>query len=195
MKINIDLNLNTAFMNPLKEHLHDCRVNFVYKNADLFLKQADNITEEDLSSGKTFIALEKRDGANIAQRRILQHPSIIRYVKQYSYINNDYNNLPCVNGRTFTRYLCHESHWESPGADITDLEKKKIILGWNFLDYHRMLPFFNETQWNNSKRKIDVFFAGKIEYLQGDHKSGELISLHRQNCFNKIRSFKGLNVL
>ena len=195
MKLNFDYNDDTHMSLSIKRILSQIDLQVSTGTADIYVKQADQISDEDLNSGKLFIAIEKRDGANISKRKVLQHTSVLKYVKQYKYKYPEFNNAACVGGRGFTRYLCNESLWESQKTLITPNQDKKIILGWNFLHYPRLAPFYDIRQFDSKSRPIDVFFAGRIEYINGDKKSGALISEHRLRCIEKLLHIKNLKIV
>ena len=155
--------------------------------SDVLLCSTVDITEKELNSGQPIILFEKRDGANISRRDLLKHNNVIRYVKQYSYRHFDLNNLPCVGGRFFTRFISLPKNWEN--VELIKLEhNKKITLGWNFLHYYRNQKFVSrEPDWEQ-KRDIDVFFAGTTEYKNGEGGGGHYISNHRKTCVNAIRN-------
>ncbi len=155
--------------------------------SDVLLCSTVDITEKELNSGQPIILFEKRDGANISRRDLLKHNNVIRYVKQYSYRHFDLNNLPCVSGRFFTRFLSSPKDWEN--VEPIKLEhSKKITLGWNFLHYYRNQKFVHRTPDWKQKRTIDIFFAGTTEYKNGEGVAGHLISNHRRTCVEAIKN-------
>ncbi len=193
MRIKIEIQRN-QITEPLFDNLDRCGLNIVENHADIFVKLAQEITPQDLDSGKTFVALEKNDGAHIFRRAVLKHPAVIRYIKQYRYTDYDLNNLPCIQKRAFTRFLTGDG-LAPPTIPITKEDYGKIALGWNFLHYQRMTRLLNLPVDGLRQRTIDVFFAGTVQYGDANHKSGRLISLHRSNCMGVLRSLKGLKVV
>lgn len=165
---------------------------------DLWVKQADDITTEDLNSGKKFIVFEKADGAEIAHKHVLKHPAVIRYVKRYNYNNYRLHNEPGVDDRLFTRGLVSANAYTLPQPTINEEDYRKIFLGFNFLHTPGKLPFV-ETEpdiLSDNNRELDVFFAGNIHYQDSRYvKSGELISAHRKKCIDIMESLHHLEVV
>jgi len=195
MRIKIDLERN-QWSEPFLDNVYDCEHQIVCDNsADIFVKSAHLINEKDLESGKKFIALEKKDGASVLKRGVLKHQSVIRYVKQYKYTDYQLNNLSCVDGRVFTKFLADEADFEDISPKLKRDDCQKIFLGWNFLHYRRMQDFIPINFKLENERSIDVFFAGNVMYGNGNHKGGNLITTHRKNCIDSLNSIKGLNII
>jgi len=169
-------------------------------HADIIVKQADFITESDLSGNGSLIALERTDGANISHRHILMHPNVKHYIKQYNYSNFLFHNLPCVDERLFTVSLTRDENlFKANPVSIDEAHYKKIILGWNILHYSRMAIAIpeNESTPLNKDRDIDVFFVGTTSYCNSNflRRSADLIREHREKCITAINSLKGKSVL
>lgn len=157
---------------------------------DFYVKKACEISEDDLSTGKKFIALERRDGADIGHRELLQHPNVVKYVKQYRLCSWDLNNSAALDGRGFVRFLTREA--KARKRNITERDFKKVDVGWNFLHYDRMEPYVHTPPLHDSKRQIDVFFAGSSMYGDINHPSGSAISHHRRMCIDRLKKIKNI---
>jgi len=201
MKLGIDIE-RTQWSEPFLEVVYNCGLNIVEKHkAEILVKAASDITEEDLSGGQKIIALEKTSGGNIAFREILQHPSVIRYVKSFNYNSFQLHNLPCIDKRLFTTLLPHDSAERCyPNSLIDESDFIKIRLGWSILHYFRLRDLLSldkqELLKIDNDRPIDVFFAGTLEYdnLNGRRKSADMITNHRINCVDMLESIKGLEI-
>lgn len=201
MTLGIDVD-HSQWAEPFLEVVFNCGLNIAEKHkAEVLVKTASEITEEDLAGGQKIIALEKTSGGNIAFRHILKHPSVIRYIKSFNYNHFQLHNQPCVDKRLFTTLLPHNVKLESPGQLITQNDYNKISLGWSILHYFRLREILSlETEdilQSDHHRPIDVFFAGSLDYDNrgGLRPSGDIISDHRKKCVEVLESIKGCEKL
>lgn len=201
MKLNIHLE-PSIWSQPFLDVIYNCGLDIVEAvKADVLVRGAAEISAADLESGRKIIALEKTSGGNIAFRDILKHPSVIRYVKSFNYTDWRFHNLPCVDGRLFTRELDEEQNFRHPESFITVEDYKKITLGWSILHYsglkHLLSLDTDELFETDNNRPVDVFFAGSLEYdnINGKRKSADLIAKHRKKCFEALRSIKDCEVV
>ena len=164
------------------------------RHADILVKTASAITQEDLNNGQKIIALEKTSGGNIAYRELLKHSSVIRYVKSFNYYPFEQHNRPCVDGRLFTSLLGYKGWQTTPITPINETDYSKISLGWSILHYSRLSKLLSReyTSYTESinNRPIDIFFAGTLDYDNSDgmRKSGDIISSHRKKCVECLES-------
>jgi hypothetical protein len=141
------------------------------------------------------IAFERIDGCQIRYKNLLKHKNVVKLVKMYRYADWEVNNLPCIDGRIFTRHLEKNSNAYKAVEPLPRELESKLALGVSFLHYKRNNFAVERAKTIDfaADRDIDVFFAGTTVYGKHGHASGALISKHRLSCIKAIQEL-GLKV-
>ncbi len=162
-----------------------------HKNPDYVFAMANDLQEPKPNT----IAFERIDGCQIKNKKLLKNPNIAKLVKMYHYGDWTINNLPCVEGRIFTRHLeKDEMKYRGTRIEITKEDAAKVVLGLSFLYYKRHDPaeLFARGLVIQKQRDIDVFFAGTTKYNKHGTGSGRLVEGHRLSCIGAIKKTKGI---
>ena len=136
------------------------------------------------------------DGAQVksSTRRHLSNPNLLRLIKNYTYSDYEINNIECVGGRPFTRFL-YDCEYYKKGIEITKEQAGKIRIGISFLHYKKLDLACVMGKSKPLEKDIDVFFAGTVDrYANGvDFKNpdrvvsaGELVAKHRRDAFEAV---------
>jgi hypothetical protein len=195
MKIALDIVPN-PWLEPFLTHIHTLDLPIVHKNqADIVIKQAELISEKDLTEGYPIIALENSDCARISFRHKLKHRSVIRYVKQYDFTQHALHNK--VDERLFITHLAKSHGITEPEVKITKDDHQKIVCGWNFLHTRHMGVFIKRDpkSLQYTERELDSFFSGRLDYnLERNSIIGSIISAHRVECARILESLNDLEI-
>jgi len=188
--------------NPLATAMLDDEMfKVLWEDYDINVGQHDNpdyvfAMSNDLEVVKpNTIGFERVDGCQVRNRPILSNPNLLRLVKMHRYEDLETNNLPCVNGRIFTRTLTDK--YDPPEEPLTKEELAKVCNGLSFLHYERHSKTEEIVKRSDiqGERAIDVFFAGTTDY--GDDKEflGSLITQKRKQCADILSSMQVVNNL
>jgi hypothetical protein len=148
-----------------------------------------------LNEYRRILLIERQDSAGIGCRALLKHPHVKTLLKMYCYSDLSVHNGPATGGRIFLDSM--DRQIQTP--EITPEDFAKIQPGFNFMHYDYLNQLFellkNVQIKPISERKIDLFFAGTVEY--GDSIAGKLITEHRKKCVENILECgnQGLNVI
>ncbi len=164
-----------------------------HKSHDYVFTMANGLKEPKPNT----IAFERIDGCQINNKKLLKYQNITKLVKMYHYKDWEINNLPCVEGRIFTRHLEKDEMKHRGGrTEITKEDAEKVTLGLSFLYYkrHDLTELFARGLNIQKQRDIDVFFAGTTKYNKHGSVLGRLVEGHRLSCIEAIEKMKGIKM-
>lgn len=147
-------------------------------------------TKEILNEYRELLVIERMDSAGIWCRDLLAHEHVKTVLKMYCYYDFNLHNRFAVGGRIFLNSInANPAEKKLQLPEITPEQFKKIMIGFNFFHYeyfHKLFEMLKNVEIKPiEERKLDLFFAGTVEYDISNY-AGLQITGHRKNCINNI---------
>lgn len=178
-----------------KKALLDRGIEFVESGEDFILIHSSALDENMLSTKTPIAIMERTDSTNIIRKSELKLPQVLGVIKNTILRPESLNNEPYYYGRYHNKIA-----WElmpeknnppynieltKPSPILTSDDLKKVMCGYSFCHYNKMVDASRTRVHLKSPRQTDLHFVGTTTY-----GTNLLATYHRTLALEKVKMLK-----